>query len=225
MTVKSKLILIRHGQTDYNVQHLMTGQLDIPLNATGEEQAREAGRLIKDQSFDKVYASSLSRAFNTAAIALKEAGVALPIEKCDELMELDTGDFTGRSRTEDPEIFNRELGYEDRWPGGESLKDMVDRIREFHEKEVVPRLERGETVLIVAHSVVLFAYEIVVGVMEKPDGGKLDNRKKIPNATPTVFDCEDGKVVGVTYIENAKTTAANQNSPSAAAKKKGPKHG
>src|SRR5438105_4214488 len=103
---RGTLVICRHGQTDYNVAHLMTGTRDISLNADGEKQAREAGKLISVFHFDKAYSSTLSRAFNTAAMALESSGTndqlkkpdgTWDIEKRKEIIELDTGDFTGRN--------------------------------------------------------------------------------------------------------------------------------
>ncbi len=210
------LVILRHGQTDYNVKHLMTGQRDIPLNNHGEEQAREAGVLIKDIPFDKVYSSTLSRAFNTAALALKTAGQDLPIEQRKEIVEMDNGDFTGHSRTEDPVVANWPAVYDLRWPNGESLKDVVERVKEFFDANIAPRLERGENVLIVAHSVVLAAFEIALGMVDAPSGDGLMTKKKIPNAAPLVCDYEDGVLKSHHFIENPATAkAANQNTPPA----------
>src|ERR1700733_3752379 len=111
--VRGTLVICRHGQTDYNVAHLMTGTRDIPLNADGEAQAREAGKLISVFHFDKAYSSTLSRAFNTAAMALEASGTndqlkkpdgTWDVEKRKEIIELDTGDFTGRNHRTDPEV-------------------------------------------------------------------------------------------------------------------------
>ena len=218
----AKLVILRHGQTDYNAQNLMTGQRDIPLNKLGEAQAVEAGALIRDIRFDKVYSSTLSRAFNTAAIALKKAGQDLPIEQRKEIIELDNGDYTGRNRVTDPEVANAPIIYDVRWPNGECLKDVVERVQKFFDADVMPRLERGENVLIVAHSVVLQAFEIVIGAAQIPPVEKLSEKKKrIPNASPLVCEYEDGVLKKHYFIANPATPrAANQNAPTAQNKNK-----
>ena len=71
MGKRGTLVLFRHGETDHNAESLMTGWLDVPLNAVGVEQAKEAGRTISLFHFDKVYSSTLQRAFNTAVLALE----------------------------------------------------------------------------------------------------------------------------------------------------------
>jgi 2,3-bisphosphoglycerate-dependent phosphoglycerate mutase len=211
------LTLLRHGQTTYNAQHRMTGLADAPLTKLGEQQARDAGTLLKGRPVDKVYSSTLSRAFNTAAIVEKTAGYDLPIEQRKELVEQDVGDCTGLSREKDPEVADKNMTYDERWPNGESVKDVVERVRKFYEDDIKPRLARGENVLIVAHYVVVYAFEIILGAAPVPV--MLDKGKKIPNATPIVYSFgEDGRVQSVTTL----TKAANQNAPVVKNKKHGP---
>lgn len=210
---KARLVIVRHGETDYNVKRIMTGQRDIPLNATGEEQARAAGGMIRDIRFDKVYSSSLRRAFNTAVIMLETAGTqahlcgadgAFLIEKRQDLVEMDNGDYTGRCKDE-PDVAAR-LAASDTvpWPGGESVEDVVARVQKFYDEELMPRLLRGENVLVAAHHVVLRAFEIVLGV-EKPG-----MRRTVPNAVPAVCEYEDGVMTGFAYAAPTEMRA-NQN--------------
>ncbi len=224
MANKGTLVILRHGQTDYNVQHLMTGQRDIPLNATGEEQAREAGRVISVFQFDKAYASNLGRAFNTAALALESAGNQThllkdgkyDVEQRAEIAELHTGDFTGRNHKTDPEILNYGRRYDKPLPGGESDQQVVDRVQKFFDTEVQPRLARGETVLVVSHSGIMRAFDVVLGFQEtpQPDNAGWTKRARVPNATPTVAEYEDGKLVRHFRLDNPKELeAANQNKP------------
>ncbi|HYD18171.1 MAG TPA: histidine phosphatase family protein [Patescibacteria group bacterium] len=224
MTVKGTLVILRHGQTDYNVQHLMTGQRDIPLNATGEEQAREAGRVISVFTFDKAFSSNLGRAFNTAAIALESAGNQThllkdgkyDVEQRAEIAELDTGDFTGRNHKTDPEIVNYGRRFDKPLPGGESDQQVVDRVQKFFDEQVQPRLACGETVLVVSHSGIMRAFDIVLGFQEtpQPDNAGWTTRARVPNATPTVAEYEDGKLVNHYRLVNSKELeAANQNKP------------
>lgn len=195
-----RMILMRHGQTEYNNQHRMTGQLDVPLTQAGEEQARAAGRLLAPFNIDKVYASTLSRAFNTAALALKSAGkVDMEIECRTEIIELDTGDFTGRCHKIDPEIQAFGRGYDRRLPGGESTKDVVERLEKFFNSEVMPRLQRGETVLIVAHAGVVRAFDYMLGLREKDQSSVV--KGSISNAEPVLFTYKNGKLTGAAPIK------------------------
>ena len=212
---KAKLVLLRHGQTEYNKQRLMTGHTDVPLTKDGEAQARTAGVLIKGISFDKAYSSSLSRAFNTAALALKTAGQDLPVEKRREIIESDAGEFAGRNLDTDPEIIKFGRIYDVPMPGGESDKQVVARVQKFYDEEVTPRLARGENVLVVAHSGVVRAFDIVLGLVPAPaDGTERPPRPRVPNAGPAVHEYEDGVLKKSYAIENTETTkAANQNTP------------
>ena len=203
MTIKGKLVLFRHGQTPYNIQHFMTGLHDVALTETGEEQAREAGRAIEGIRFDKLYASTLKRAFNTAAIALDQTTTnehlrkpdgTWDIEKRPEIVEADSGDFTARNKLTDPEILAFPHKYDIPLPNGESDKQMVERVEKFYKEELLPRLERGETVLVVSHSGIMVAWEIVAGIRPVPEGDIWSNRQGIPNASPVVYEYDDGKL-------------------------------
>ncbi|MBU6474696.1 MAG: histidine phosphatase family protein [Alphaproteobacteria bacterium] len=219
----AKLVILRHGQTDYNAKHLMTGQRDIPLNKTGEAQARQAGGLVRDIRFDKVYSSTLSRAFNTAALVLESSGTqkhlqdgdsGFRIERRAEIIEMDNGDYTGRCK-DDPDVAALILKSDHvPWPGGESVDDVVARVRKFYEAELLPRLEKGENVMVVAHNVVLRAFEIVLGA-ETPGV-----KRKIPNAAPAVFEYADGALKRFYYPE-APQTPANQDAKPAQKRKNG----
>ena len=184
------LVLLRHGQTDWNLNHRYQGLTDIPLNTTGEQQAREANELLQSFQFDAVYCSDLERAKTTARLALKDI---YPYEKvcCDRrLRERNFGTYEGGpydkeylpeeyriSMADDPENF--------KFPEGESLRDVEKRIHPFVDE--IKRRHPGETVLIVAHgtllSMLLFAAE------NKPVNDK--TRQHLQNATPMILEIND----------------------------------
>lgn len=206
MGKKGRLVLFRHGETGHNARHLMTGWLDVPLNAEGVSQAKEAGSAISPYHFDKVYSSSLTRAFNTAALALDTAGTqehlrradgSWEIEKRDELKGANMGQFTGRDFKTDPEIVHFGRRYDRRLPGGESDKDIVDRVQKFFDDELLPRLKRGETVLVSTHSGTMRAFDVVLGFVPPPDPAddQWTDKARIDNALPVVADYDDGKLV------------------------------
>jgi len=230
---KAKLVILRHGETEYNKQRLLTGKHDAQLTETGKQQANEAGVLISPIRFDKAYSSNLSRAFNTAALALKSSKTqthllnqdgSWQIEQRPEIAEIDCGDFSGRSK-DDPEVLRFPWSYEASLPGGESQKQVVARLQKFFDTEIMPRLSRGENVLIVAHSGILRAFDIVLGIHEVSSApGQPSRKKSIPNAAPTVYEYENGVMTGFFYLGNPKTPdAANQNIPPLTNKKQGPK--
>ena len=205
MGKKGTLVLFRHGETEHNAQHLMTGWLDVPLNAEGVAQAQEAGRTVRGFHFDKVYSSTLTRAFNTAALTLEAAGTqghlrdgqGWKIEQRDELKGANMGAFTGRDFKTDPEIVNFGRRYDRRLPGGESDRDIVDRVQKFFDAELKPRLERGETVLVSTHSGTMRAFDIVLGFVLPPDPAddQWTDKARIDNALPVVAEYDEGKLV------------------------------
>lgn len=158
-------IILRHGQTNWNLNHRYQGQMDIPLNAYGEEQARNAYEFLKQYHFDEVYCSDLYRARMTAKLAL---GDLFPLDRIHydrRLRERSFGIYEGgpydkermpqeyvKQMKKDPENF--------KFPEGESLRDVERRIRPFVEemKEKYP----GKTVLIVAHGTLLSCMTCVV---------------------------------------------------------------
>lgn len=205
---KATLVVLRHGQTKYNKKHLMTGQEDVPLTKEGKKQAREAGRLLSVFRFDHAYSSTLRRAFDTAALALEQSGNhdhlrgddgQWKIRKHYGIVEQHTGDFTGRCHKTDPEIAGWKREYTVPLPGGESDEQVVDRVAAFFEGEVLPRLKRGENVLVVAHAGVVRAFDVVLGFVKTPEKWE---KKKIPNASPMVFEYENGRMTGFSVIEN-----------------------
>jgi 2,3-bisphosphoglycerate-dependent phosphoglycerate mutase len=218
---KATLVLLRHGETEFNVQGRFTGQLESPLTKTGEAQASAAGVLIKAIPFDKVYSSPLSRAFNTAALALKGAGQThLDIEKRGAITESNSGDFSGMHR-DSAEIKAWKWIYSEPMPNGESDKEIVARVKKFFDAEVQPRLDRGENVLIVAHSGILKAFDIVLGIEPVPADNESRRGAKVPNAAPLVCNYEDGKLKKHGYIANPATAKpANENKPPRAEAKK-----
>lgn len=203
MSQKGTLVLFRHGQTEYNKLQYLTGLHDVALTQEGEEQARTAGRSIGKYIFDKVYSSTLSRAFNTARLALEACGTNAHLKNTDgtwnieqrtEIVEADSGDFTARNKFTDPEILAYPHRYDVPLPNGESDQQMVARVRKFYEEELVPRLERNETVLVVSHSGIMVAFDIVMGLKPEPVEDIWSNRSKVPNAAPLVFEYSNGKI-------------------------------
>ncbi len=221
-----KLIICRHGETTYNKAKRLTGQADAPLTENGKDQAKKAGEKLSDTHIDRVYASTLSRAIDTAALALdaannnhhlKDDKGEWKIEQRAEIIERDVGAFTGADKHSE-DVKNWPKGFTDKMPDGESTSDVVDRITEFFEDELKPLLDAGETVLVVCHAGVVRAFEIMLGEYAPHEAFKAP----IPNAEPTVYEFEDG-----TKSKVYKPRAANDNQKdgfnAASAKPKPPK--
>jgi len=203
MPTKGTLVLFRHGQTEYNKLGYLTGLADVALTKEGEDQARAAGKSLSGFIFDKAYSSTLSRAFNTATLALEASGSNNHLKNADgtwnveqrrEIVEADSGDFTGRNKFTDPEILAYPHSYDIPLPNGESDKQMVERVRKFYNEVLLPRLERGETVMVASHSGIMVAFDIVAGLKPEPTEDIWSNRSKVPNAAPVVFEYTDGKL-------------------------------
>lgn len=203
---KGKLVVFRHGETEYNQHHWMTGQHDIPLTKNGEDQARTAGHLMQGMVFDVAYGSTLQRSFKTAKLALEATGSnkhlltddgVWRVQRDARLMESDTGDFTGRPYKTDPEILSfkaEKLAYDVPLPNGESDRDVVNRVREFYEQEIMPRMARGETVMLVSHASTMLALDIVMGLSEEPAPGEKMKRKSLPNGVPMLFEYNNSRL-------------------------------
>ncbi|MBN1122091.1 MAG: alpha-ribazole phosphatase [Anaerolineae bacterium] len=147
-----RLLLVRHGQTDWNHQHRYQGQTDIPLNEAGREQAARLAPRMESYSIDTIYASDLERAWETAAIVSR--GTGLEVRPDPRLREMSFGVFEGLSFDEIGEQWPDELSawITDRSntpPEGEPMDQFVARLRAFLADIEANR--QDETVLIVSH--------------------------------------------------------------------------
>jgi 2,3-bisphosphoglycerate-dependent phosphoglycerate mutase len=154
------LVLVRHGESEWNKQNLFTGWRDVDLTERGIEEARAAGRKLKAQGlrFDVAFASALKRAQRTLDVMLGELGQAdIPVIKDQALNERDYGDLVGlnkddaRKRWGEQQVHIWRRSYDVAPPGGESLKDTAARVLPYYIAEILPRVLRGERVLVAAH--------------------------------------------------------------------------
>ena len=153
------LILIRHGQSEWNALNQFTGWKDPDLTAKGIEEARNAGKIINNLkiNFDFVFTSALKRAQNTAEIILKEINQPLSTIKNQALNERNYGDLAGlnkddaRKRWGDEQVHIWRRSFDIPPPGGESLKDTGERVLPFFMKEILPYVCKGKSVLVAAH--------------------------------------------------------------------------
>ena len=153
------LILIRHGQSEWNALNQFTGWKDPDLTVKGIEEAHNAGKIINNLriNFDLVYTSALVRAQNTAKIILKEINQPLSTIKNQALNERNYGDLAGlnkddaRNRWGNEQVHIWRRSYDSPPPGGESLKDTGERVLPFFMKEILPHVCEGKNVLVAAH--------------------------------------------------------------------------
>ena len=196
------LVLLRHGQSQWNFENKFTGFHDVDLTEQGEAEAKVAGAMLKDAGikFDKVFSSTQTRANRTAEIALNEAGQA---ELFDEMVrhphlrERDYGDLTGLNKDETREKYGAEQvqiwrrSYEIAPPGGECLQDVVEnRVRPYFMENIKPLVDAGQNILIAAHGNSLRATLIILGV-ETPD---TINDAEFPTGKPLVFELDGGEI-------------------------------
>ena len=164
------LVLVRHGQSDWNLKNLFTGWRDIDLADKGVAEAREAGRKLKAQGlkFDVAFTSALKRAQRTLDLMLDELGQNPPIVRDQALNERDYGDLVGlnkddaRKKWGEEQVLKWRRSYDIAPPGGESLKDTLARALPYYVTEILPRVLRGEHVLVSAHGNSLRALVMVL---------------------------------------------------------------
>lgn len=186
------LVLLRHGESEWNKENRFTGFTDVDLSPNGVNEAKQAGRSLRQIRFDAVFTSTLKRAYNTASLAMEEAGQQLEFVRHDDLRERDYGDLTGLNKDETRAKFGEEQvhiwrrSYDVPPPGGESLKDVVDRVRPYFEANIKPLLEDGKNVLIAAHGNTLRAMLIIL----EENTPENINSAEIPTGVPLVFEMD-----------------------------------
>lgn len=189
-----QLVLIRHGESEWNKQNRFTGWIDIPLSPKGEEEARSAGEKIKGMKFDKAFTSILQRAIKTFEIAAQTAGFQhLIAEKDEALNERMYGDLQGLNKDECREKFGAEQvhiwrrSYDVPPPGGESLKNTAERVLPYYYKRIEPMLSQGKNILIVAHGNSLRA---LIMHLEKLTGDQIV-KVEIPTGVPIEYELDE----------------------------------
>ena len=194
------LILVRHGQSEWNAKNLFTGWKDPGLTNQGVSEAKNAGKLILEQNieFDAMYTSMLSRAQKTGDIILgilnhKE----IPIIKNEALNERHYGSLAGLNKDdarkkwgqEQVHIWRRSFAIPP--PDGESLKDTADRVLPYFETEIMPKVISGSSILIAAHGNSLRALIMKLDSISSEDIVKLE----IPTGAPIQYEfTSDGMV-------------------------------
>jgi 2,3-bisphosphoglycerate-dependent phosphoglycerate mutase len=167
------LVLVRHGQSDWNLKNLFTGWKDPDLTEQGIKEAKDAGRKLKAQGFkfDIAFTSVLKRAQHTLDLMLAEIGqTGLQTRKNLALNERDYGDLSGlnkddaRKKWGEEQVLVWRRSYDVPPPGGESLKDTLARALPYYVQEILPCVLRGERVLVSAHGNSLRA---LIMVLEK----------------------------------------------------------
>lgn len=154
------LVLVRHGESEWNKLNLFTGWKDPDLTEKGVTEARDAGRQLKEQGFhfDIAFTSVLKRAQRTLQLILAELGdPGFIVHKDQALNERDYGDLAGLNKDEarvrwgEEQVHIWRRSFDVPPPGGESLKDTAARVLPYFERVIVPELRAGKSVLVAAH--------------------------------------------------------------------------
>ena len=194
------LVLVRHGESDWNKKNLFTGWRDVDLSEQGINEAREAGRKLMAQGlkFDVAFTSALVRAQRTLDLMLEELGqTKIPVFKDQALNERDYGDLSGLNKDDARKKWGEEQvhiwrrSYDVAPPGGESLRDTAARVLPYYIREILPRVLRGERVLVSAHGNSLRALVMVLDKHTTESITKLNLETGVPmiyrlNADSTV---------------------------------------
>ena len=198
------LILLRHGQSQWNLENRFTGWVDVPLTPKGEEEARAAGMKLRGRRIDEVITSVLKRAIDTATLALATAVITdVPIERDAALNERMYGDLQGLNKAEaaqkwgDEQIKIWRRSYDVKPPGGESLADTAARVLPYWEAHILPELKAGRNVLVAAHGNSLRALVMHLDGLTREQVLQLE----IPTGVPLLYELDlDGRVLGKRYL-------------------------
>ena len=199
------LVLVRHGQSEWNLKNLFTGWRDVDLTEKGIAEARAAGRKLKAQRlrFDVAFTSALIRAQRSLDLMLEEMGqTGIPTFKDQALNERDYGDLSGlnkddaRAKWGEDQVHIWRRSYDVAPPGGESLKDTAARVLPYYIGDILPRVLRGDNVIVSAHGNSLRALIMVLERLSPQDIVAREIATGVPliyrlNADSTVAEKKD----------------------------------
>ena len=203
------LVLVRHGQSEWNAKNLFTGWKDPDLTQLGIDEAEKGGELLieKQISFDVLYTSVLIRSINTAQIILKKIGQEqIPTFRDEALNERNYGDLAGlnkddaRKKWGEDQVHIWRRSYDVPPPGGESLKNTGERVLPYFENKIKPLIAEGKNILIAAHGNSLRSLIKELDNLSDDEIVKLE----IPTGAPIIYSFRDG------LIENKEELFGNQ---------------
>jgi len=200
----ARLVLLRHGESQWNLENRFTGWVDVPLSPRGIEEAKNAGIKLRCFTFDRAFTSVLQRANETLRLVLETVGQPnIPIEKDKALNERMYGDLQGLNKAETAEKYGEaqvkiwRRSYDVRPPGGESLKDTAERTLPYYEQAIKPYLLKGETILVAAHGNSLRALVMELEQLSREQVLELN----IPTGAPLLYEMDEtGKIVDHRYL-------------------------
>jgi 2,3-bisphosphoglycerate-dependent phosphoglycerate mutase len=198
------LVLVRHGQSTWNLENRFTGETDIPLTIQGREEARAAGVKLRDIPFSHAFTSMLQRAIDTLSIILETARQQqLPVTRNRALNERNYGRLQGLDKTEVAKQYGQEQvnswrrSYVARPPDGESLADTAARVIPYYQTAVAPLLEKQENILVVAHGNSLRSLVMYLEGISEHDIAEVD----LPTGVPRRYTLDEhGAIKKVDYL-------------------------
>ena len=213
----SILILIRHGQSIWNLQNRFTGGIDVPLTRKGIKQGKKAGKELKKLgiSIDHVYSSKLSRSVETARFIisnLESLNKNKKITQVFALNERDYGDLSGKYKDElvkkygEKKVLEWRRSFRIKPPGGENLEDVLKRVKPFLNKKIIPLLKKGKNVLCVAHGNALRAFRIATG--EYTEKNIFDIH--IPPCVPVIYEYKNNGKKNILSVKDSKTNITSK---------------
>ncbi len=200
----AKLVIVRHGQSEWNAQNKFTGWVNVDLAPKGIAEAKEAGEKLKGYTFDKGFTSALLRAQKTLQLALEVSGQSdLEVIENEKLNERMYGDLQGMNKDEARKQFGEEQvhiwrrSFDTPPPGGESLKGTADRVLPYYKEVIEPDLKAGKTIIIAAHGNSLRA---LIMYLEKLSPEEI-LKTEVPTGKPKLYEFDsDLNVLRTDYI-------------------------
>lgn len=197
---KSNLVLVRHGQSEWNKKNLFTGWKDPQLTEQGINEAIEAGKTLNSlgMDFDVMFTSDLYRAQETGRLILKEMNLTdIPTVKNQDLNERNYGDLAGlnkddaRARWGEEQVHTWRRSFDVPPPGGESLKNTAERVLPYFQSEIKPKIDEGLNVLIAAHGNSLRALVMQLEDIDPKEIVKLE----IATGDPLIYECFNSSII------------------------------
>ncbi|RZO95472.1 MAG: 2,3-bisphosphoglycerate-dependent phosphoglycerate mutase [Gammaproteobacteria bacterium] len=196
---KSNLVLVRHGQSEWNKKNLFTGWKDPELTELGIEEAIQAGKQLKqsDIKFDVMFTSDLFRAQETGRLILEQMNQTdIATIKDQSLNERNYGELAGLNKDDARKKWGEEQvhiwrrSFDVPPPGGESLKNTAERVLPYFESKILPEVIKGKNILIAAHGNSLRALVMKLEDISPDEIVKLE----IATGDPLTYECSEGKI-------------------------------
>lgn len=199
-----RLVLLRHGESQWNLENRFTGWIDVPLSPKGRQEAQEAGHKLRGYTFDRAFTSVLMRAIDTLTIVLQVTGqTGIPVEKDQALNERMYGELQGLNKAETALKYGEQQvklwrrSYDIRPPGGESLKDTAERVLPYYQRRIEPEILAGKTILVAAHGNSLRALVMYLEQLSREKVLELN----IPTGAPLLYELDTaGKALSHRYL-------------------------